>query len=397
MYPRISDVFYVWFGWDFLLPIQSFGFMVAVAFMVAYYFLTKELERKQTQGIFPTRKVKVTKGGPMPASDIMIQFLIFGVLGYKLGLMLEDYEAFANDTQGAILSLEGSVLWGLIAGLAAAGYQFFLFNKRKNDKPIKEIEQQGILEEMGVVMTIAFVAGILGAKIFHNLEYWDSFVQDPLGALFSFDGLTFYGGLICGGLGIAYYVRKKGFNPLAFADAAAPGLMLAYGVGRIGCQMAGDGDWGLPNESVKPDWLSWAPDWMWSYSYPHNVIKNGQPISDCAEHWGDYCYELVPAVWPTPFYEVVMGIGLFVLLWAVRKKMVYYGQMFGLYLFVNGVERFFIEKIRTNSTYNIGGMEITQAEIISSLLILAGIGLFLVATYKWKQKAPLDSEAVSSS
>lgn len=370
--------------------------MVAMCFLAAYYVLNLELQRKQKQGIFPTRTVKVTQGGPMPASEIMIQFLIFGLLGYKLGLMIEDYQAFANDTQGAILSLKGSVLWALVAGLAAAAYQFYLFNKRKNDKPIKVEEEQGILSEVGVIMTIAFVAGILGAKIFHNLEYWDSFIQDPVRALLSFDGLTFYGGLICAGLGIAWYVRKKGYKVLPFADAVAPGLMLGYGIGRIGCQMAGDGDWGVDNLSPKPGWLSWAPDWMWSYTYPHNVIKQGSPIPDCAEHWGEYCNELVNPVWPTPFYEVVMGIGLFFVLWALRKRLVYFGQMFGLYLFLNGVERFFIEKIRTNSEYHIGSLSITQAEIISSILILAGLGLFFWATYKWKQREPA-AETISAS
>jgi phosphatidylglycerol:prolipoprotein diacylglycerol transferase len=68
-------------------------------------------------------------------------------------------------------------------------------------------------------------------------------------------------------------------------------MMLAYGVGRIGCQMAGDGDWGIPNTAPKPGWLSWAPDWMWSFKYPHNVSMEdqGNKIADCV---GKYCNEL---------------------------------------------------------------------------------------------------------
>jgi phosphatidylglycerol:prolipoprotein diacylglycerol transferase len=395
MFPRISDLFYVWFGWDFLLPIQSFGFMVAICFIVAYYVLTSELRRKQKQGIFPTRMVKVKKGGPIPATDILIQFLIFGLVGYKLGLMIEDYEGFANDTQGAILSTKGSMMYALIFGVLAAAWQVYLYNKRKNDKATIEKEEHGILNEMGVVMTIAFVGGILGAKIFHNLEYWDQFIQDPIRALFSFDGLTFYGGLIVAGLGIAWYVRKKGYNALAFADATAPGLMLGYGIGRIGCQLAGDGDWGIANTAPKPGWLSWAPDWTWAFTYPHNVIKEGVRMAECDPHWGEYCNELATPVFPTPFYETLMAVALFFVLWAFRKRLPYIGQMFGLYLVANGLERFFIEKIRVNATYNLFGAEITQAEIISTLLVLGGIALFSLATFKWKfQASQSDPEPV---
>ena len=79
---------------------------------------------------------------------------------------------------------------------------------------------------------------------------------------------------------------------------------------------------------------------------------------------------------------------LFVLLFSLRKRLKYWGQMTGLYLFVNGVERFWIEKIRVNSTYDIFGVEITQAEIISTVMMLGGIAMFVLATYKWKKTAP---------
>ena len=93
--------------------------------------------------------------------------------------------------------------------------------------------------------------------------------------LIGFSGLTFYGGLICGGAAVLYIANKHGIKPLTMLDIGGPGMMLSYGIGRIGCQMSGDGDWGIDNLSPKPHWLSWAPDWMWAFKFPHNVNDVG--------------------------------------------------------------------------------------------------------------------------
>ena len=155
--------------------------------------------------------------------------------------------------------------------------------------------------------------------------------------------------------------------------------MLAYGVGRIGCQMSGDGDWGIDNLAPKPEWMSFLPDWMWSYTFPHNVINAGVPIEGCT---GKFCMELANPVWPTAFYEVIMSLAIFGILWAMRKHIKVPGALFFIYLAFNGVERFFIEKIRINTEYNILG-GITQAEIISFSLILTAI---IGVTYLYKSK-----------
>jgi hypothetical protein len=77
--------------------------------------------------------------------------------------------------------------------------------------------------------------------------------------------------LIVAGIAVAIYARRKKIPFLHLADATAPGLILAYGIGRIGCHVSGDGDWGIVNTAEKPGWLSWLPDWAWSYDYPNNV------------------------------------------------------------------------------------------------------------------------------
>lgn len=234
---------------------------------------------------------------------------------------------------------------------------------------------------VGTITVMAVVFGIAGSKLFHILENLDDFGRDPIGMIFSSGGLTFYGGLIVAGVAIAWYVRKKTMPLGAFADAAAPGLMIAYGIGRIGCHLAGDGDWGIVADmSLKPEWL---PTWLWAETYPNNILNVTLPE---------------PGVYPTSIYEFVFAALLFGLLWAVRKHPYRNGWLFSLYLVFNGVERFLIEKIRVNNEFDILGLTVTQAEVISSLIILTGIvGLALTWKPREPQAAPDHSpEAVSS-
>jgi prolipoprotein diacylglyceryltransferase len=386
MYPRISDLINDLLGTHLRLPIQSFGFMVALAFLAAFFFLERELRRKEAEGIFSRRKITVKKGNPVQPADVALAFLLWGVLGFKLGYMAEDYDAFYANPQQALLSFEGSWPIGLLAALGGGGWRFWEYWRNRHIKESNVTVEYGIQDELGTLITIAFVAGLLGAKLFHNFENWDQFMDNPVKALLSFDGLTFYGGLICAAVLIAWRLSRKGFPVLPFADATAPVLMLGYGIGRIGCQLAGDGDWGIVNTAPKPGWLSWAPDWVWAFDYPHNVLKEGIPIEGCTMD-GGYCFRLPETVFPTPFYETLMALFLFAVLWALRKRLPYWGQLTGIYLVFNGLERFLIEKIRVNNPGRIFGIEATQAEVISFLLIVLGIALFALATFRWKKQA----------
>ncbi|MCX6181958.1 MAG: prolipoprotein diacylglyceryl transferase, partial [Bacteroidetes bacterium] len=146
----------------------------------------------------------------------------------------------------------------------------------------------------------------------------------------------------------------------------------AYAIGRIGCQVSGDGDWGVPNLEPKPEWMGFLPDWMWAYDFPHNVNSQGVAMADCVG-WEPYCAVLKEPVYPTAFYETLMGLAIFGFLWSIRKKISIPGIMFSIYLVLNGAERFTIELIRVNNEGEFLGMKITQAQFISSLLILIGI------------------------
>ncbi|MBK8502419.1 MAG: prolipoprotein diacylglyceryl transferase [Saprospiraceae bacterium] len=111
--------------------------------------------------------------------------------------------------------------------------------------------------------------------------------------------MAIYGGLIVAFFYIFWYVKQKGMKPIHVMDAAAPAMIMGYAVGRIGCQLAGDGDWGIVNAMPEPSWW-FLPDWMWAYDYPHNVLNQGIPIEGCE---GNYCRRLAEKVFPTPFYK----------------------------------------------------------------------------------------------
>lgn len=381
MYPKISDFINDLFGTSLCLPIQSFGFFLALAFAAAYWVSERELKRKEKLGIFPLRKMTIQTQGQMSEREVAIQTLIYAVLGYKLGLAFESYGPFCENPQDAILSAEGSVMGALVGALLGGGYTFWQYRKAKGATPETKEVEIGPSAYMATYITIAFVAGLLGAKIFHNLEYWDQFMQDPVGSLVSFSGLTFYGGLIVAAVAIGWYVYRQGYKLLPFADSVSPALILAYGVGRIGCQVAGDGDWGTTNTAPNP--YSWLPDWLWSYDYPHNVLREGVPMPGCV---GDYCNHLPVNVWPTPLYETLMALAIFGALWAIRKRLPFYGQISAIYLVLNGMERFAIEQIRVNVKGDFLGMNLTQAELIASVMMLLGVALFALTTFVWKQK-----------
>lgn len=375
MYPTLSDLIKDLTGIYIPLPIQSFGLILAISFFLAAWTLAIELKRKQKLGLVFSVNHKVLRGAPASIIE-MISAGVFGfIVGYKLLFVVLNYTRFVEDTQGTLLSLEGSWLGGIGLGVLFA---YLKYSEKKKDqlaKPEWVTETIQPHELVGNITMVAAVSGLLGAKIFHNLENLDEFAQDPWGAIFSFSGLTFYGGLICGAIGVIVYGLKNNIKPLLLCDAAAPGLILAYAVGRLGCQISGDGDWGIVNLEPMPEYLQWLPDWIWAYNYPHNVNSVGIPIPGCE---GRHCMMLPEPVYPTPLYEFVMGLIIFFILWKLRHRISIPGKLFSVYLILNGLERFFIEQIRVNTKYHILGYDITQAELISTSLILVGIGGLLI-------------------
>ena len=373
MYPTISHLIYDLLGINIPLPIQTFGFFVALAFVIGSYFISQEFKRKEKEGLLSIIKKKVKIGKGITTYEILSAVIGGFFIGFKLVEAIFNYDALVENPQAFILSARGSMMGGIIVAAISVYTKYKEKEKTKLETP-KWIEQTlHPYQLVGNMIMIAAISGIIGAKIFASLENWNDFLLDPWGQLFSFSGLTFYGGLIFGAISVSYYAKKNGIKLLHLIDIFAPALMLSYGIGRIGCHLSGDGDWGII-ATQQPDWW-FLPDWIWSYNYPNNVLGRGVPIPGCE---GNFCNQLAENVYPTPFYEIIMAGLIFVFLWNIRKRINIAGILFFVYLTLNGIERFFIEKIRVNTKYDILG-GITQAEIISFCLILIGVlGTFIL-------------------
>lgn len=428
MYPNLYYALEDWFGWkvNALKIFYTFGIFVALAFVAAAYFFTAELRRKEKQGLLKPREETIIAGKPASLIELLINALVGFIFGYKIiGVFLAS-RAENVDLQEYIFSKEGNLLGGLVVAVLLVFLKLREKNSQKLPKPEKRIVRIWPHDRVGDMVIFALVFGIIGAKLFDNLENWDRFIQNPLGNLLSPSGLTFYGGLICAGVAICIYAWKKGINLLHLTDAIAPAMMIAYAVGRIGCQVAGDGDWGIYNSAYVSDvpghvmlangdefqqklqenstyflsgtvtdpagvtsnvtdrhsptlaevphkgfaGPSFLPKWIFAYTYPHNVNEDGVYIPNCT---GRYCRALPQPVFPTPFYETVICTIFFLVLWFSRRKIKVPGVMFSLYLILNGVERFCVETIRVNTTYDLFGLHPTQAELISLLLVITGI------------------------
>lgn len=368
MYPNLYYACKDLFGIEIagLQLINSFGFFVAIAFIVAGWILSRELKRKEQQGLFDYAEQKIIVGGPVSTIDWMVTFLLGFIFGYKFigAFLLSDV---FSDPQGYIFSANGHPLAGLLLGGTMVFLKYRENKKERLPHPETRIIRIWPHDRVGDFILYAAAFGFLGAKIFHNLENWNEFSRDPIGSLLSFSGLTFYGGLICATVAIIYYAKKNNISVIHLADCMAPTMMLAYALGRIGCQVSGDGDWGIAN--LKPNPYPFVPDWLWSYRYPHNVINEGVPIEGCT---GSYCMQLPQPVYPTALYEILFCLVLFAIIWFLRKKILTPGRIAGFYLMVNGAERFLIEQIRVNTKYESLPFQPTQAEIIAVCLMIAG-------------------------
>ncbi|MGB1319122.1 MAG: prolipoprotein diacylglyceryl transferase [Flavobacteriales bacterium] len=242
---------------------------------------------------------------------------------------------------------------------------------KKDKKDIKKAGDSGFVHAEEHVGNIAIIVGfgaIVGGKLFHNLENWDEVVADPVGALTRMSGFSYYGGMILSMSLFVWYARKHKLSTIHVFDAVMPALALAYGFGRLGCHVSGDGDWGIPNDNPMPEWMSFLPEWVWAYDYPNNVLG-----VDLITYYASKGYtSLTGMAYPTPIYEILMSIVIFAILMAMRKRWTVPGTMISGYFILAGIERLIIERIRINNEYDILG-GITQAEIISTIMIVFGV------------------------
>lgn len=252
--------------------------------------------------------------------------------------------------------------YGLMLGIAFITASWIL---------TKEIERKKLNANIATEITIlAIIFGIIGAKLFHLFENFDAFLEDPVGMAFSPGGLTFFGGLIVAVMAIWIYARKKKIPFLYLADAAAPALALAYGIGRIGCHLAGDGDYGIPTD------LPWGTNYE-NGTVPPSVMFQG---SEIAQNYPDGILPDNTPLHPTPIYEFLICLLIFGILWRLRKNEWVQGKLFMFYLIFISIERFSVEFIRLNPRLLFG---LSEAQLISVVLFTVGvIGLIYYAKNK---------------
>jgi phosphatidylglycerol:prolipoprotein diacylglycerol transferase len=187
------------------------------------------------------------------------------------------------------------------------------------------------------------VGGLVGSRLDYLIQNWDKVSNDLLGNIFSGSGLVFFGGLAGGAIGVIIWALRRGVLTWQLADAAAVPVAVGYAVGRVGCQLSGDGDYGI------------SSNLPWAMSYPDGTVPTTNEVH------------------PTPVYETfVMGIAALVL-WHLRDRFAP-GVLIGIYLVIVGVERFLIELIRRNDSVVAG---LTLPQLVSLGAIALGTALIL--------------------
>ena len=215
----------------------------------------------------------------------------------------------------------------------------------------RHIQELGKPQDWAYEMVFAaLVGGLVGARLWWIGENWSDAKDDLLGSLFSGTGLVWYGGAFGGAVavlgvgGLAALARRS-----TMLDVAAVPLAAGYAIGRIGCQLSGDGDYGIP----------W--DGPWAMAYPHGTVPTTETVH------------------PTPVYETLAMV--LVAWWLWRHRHAWRpGTLFAAYLVLAGLERFLVEFIRRNDEVVLG---LTQPQLISIAMMIAG-GAWLL----WLRRAP---------
>ena len=200
------------------------------------------------------------------------------------------------------------------------------------------------------IVFAALVGGLIGARGYFIVQNYNEVKHDLLGHIFSGSGLIWYGGAIGGAVAVVVWMRWRGTLDLVTVDMCATVLALGYGIGRIGCQVSGDGDYGI--RSSLP----------WAMGYPHGTVPTPPGVT----------------VQPTPIYETVAMCLLAYVLWQLRDR-VRPGAILGLYLVFSGLERLLVEFIRRNKEVLFG---LTAPQLESIVLMAIGIAMLSVMARK---------------
>jgi phosphatidylglycerol---prolipoprotein diacylglyceryl transferase len=211
----------------------------------------------------------------------------------------------------------------------------------------RRLRELGEPEDWAYEMVFAaLLGGLVGARLYWAFQYWDEVADDPIGGLFGGTGLVWYGGALGGAVAMLAWAAWRGFLGLTLADVCAVPLALGYGIGRIGCQLSGDGDYGK------------AWDGPWAMAYPNGTVPTTQTVH------------------PTPIYETLAMAVIAWVLWRLRDRL-RPGLLFALYLVLAGAERFLVEFLRRNPEHALG---LTTPQWTSlGMMAVGGVWLGLAA------------------
>jgi phosphatidylglycerol---prolipoprotein diacylglyceryl transferase len=216
-----------------------------------------------------------------------------------------------------------------------------------------ELKRNGYNSEIGSTMVFAAaIGGLIGARLLFIVENWSDFLIAPMSYIASGAGFTWYGGFIGGTLAVSWVASKNKIPWNRAADYAAPALAAAYGIGRLGCHVAGDGDWGA------------VTDVPWGVAYTNAIVGWVDPNTGIP-------YPPGVRVHPTPIYEFFQSAVILAILWKLRKNPHPPGMIFWLYLVLAGLARAMVEIWRINPAIALG---MSEAQWFG--LVLAAVGLW---------------------
>jgi len=228
-----------------------------------------------------------------------------------------------------------------------------------------ECRRRGFNTDFAASLVVwAAIAGIAGSRLYAVIDNFPVYMHDPWSIIFSGAGFVWYGGLM-GGLLASYLVSR--YYKIDFsttADMAGPALVIGQALGRIGCHLSGDGDWGMPTKLP------------WGVQYPNAIVGwNGNTVLklDSQNHLVSGFYPGVH-VHPTPIYEAALYTIIFLFLWSRRKESKVPGQLFYLYMMLAGAARFMVEFLRVNPRVFMG---LSEAQLIAIAMMIIGTSLYV--------------------
>jgi phosphatidylglycerol:prolipoprotein diacylglycerol transferase len=207
----------------------------------------------------------------------------------------------------------------------------------------KDLRRRAIDADPNVIAIYTAIAGVIGSRLYSLMETPSEFFANPWPMLFSRSGFTWSGGVLGGFITLAFLARHYRMPLLRMLDIASPAGAIGYGIGRIGCLVSGDGDYGTPTSLP------------WGMSFPNGLVPTTERVH------------------PTPIYEFLGAVVIFWIIWRLGARTMgdtnAIGKVFAYYLILTGIARFFVEFIRLNPRILLG---LTNAQIISILCVLIG-------------------------